>query len=70
MITNLNSRFGLVYNVTTKKDLVELTKKYLKDYELKEMLAKVNDYKNYECVDDGYLGVSRKSSRTYLVEIF
>ena len=70
MITKLDSRFGLVYNVTTKKDLLELTKKYLKVHELKEMLNKVNDYKNYECIDDGYLGVSRISSRTYLVEIF
>lgn len=70
MITKLNSRFGVNYEVTTKKDLLEFARNYLNEDELKEMLRKVNNYKNYECVRDGYLGVSRISSRTYLVEIY
>lgn len=69
MITKLKSDFNAYYKVTTKKDLVEFAKKYLKACELKEMLGKVNNYKNYEKVYDdyGYIGVSRKTQRTYEV---
>ena len=71
MITRLKSDFNAYYKVTTKKDLTEFAKKYLKACELKEMLDKVNNYKNYEWVNDdnGYIGFKRKSQRTYLVEI-
>lgn len=72
MITKLKSDFNAYYKVTTKKDLVEFTKKYFNEYELKEMLDKVNDYKNYywKNDDDGFILVKRKSQRTYLVEIY
>ena len=67
MITKLNSRFGRNYKVTTKKDLVEIAKKYLNNDELNKMLARVNDYENYELVQDGYFGITRRTQRTYLV---
>ena len=70
MITKLNSRFGANYVVTTKKDLVEFARNYLNDDELNEMLIKVNNYKNYECVRDGYLGIERLNKRTYLLELY
>ena len=72
MITKLNSDFNAYYKVTTKKDLVEFAKKYFKEYELKEMLRKVNNYENYywKNDDDGFILVERKSLRTYLFEIF
>ena len=69
MITKLNSDFNAYYKVTTKKDLVEFAKKYLSENELKEMLGKVNNYKNYywKNDDDGYIGFTRKTQRTYMV---
>lgn len=72
MITKLNSNFSARYKITTKKDLTEFAKKYFKEYELKEMLGKVNDYKNYywKNDDDGFILVDRKSLRTYIFEIF
>ena len=72
MLTKLNSNFGAIYKITTKKDLTEFAKKYFNEYELKEMLGKVNNYKNYEWIngDDGYIGVKCKSLRTYLFEIY
>lgn len=70
MITKLNSRFGVNYEVTTKKDLVEFARNYLNEDELNEMLSKVKNYKNYERVQDGYLGIERLTERTYLVELY
>ena len=68
MITKLNSEFNAYYKVTTKKDLVEFAKKYLSENELKEMLIKVNNFKNYELVNDnGYIGFSRITQRIYMV---
>ena len=71
MITRLNSNFSARYKITTKKDLAEFARKYFKEYELNEMLSKVNDYKNYYWKnDDGFIVVDRKSLRTYVLEIF
>lgn len=68
MIKKLKSDFNAYYKVTTRKDLVEFAKKYLKACQLKEMLAKVNDYKNYEWrTDDGFILFERISQRTYMV---
>ena len=70
MITKLNVKFGRNYKVTTKKDLVEISKKYLNNDELNKMLAKINNYENYEQVKDGYLGIKRMTQRTYIVELY
>ena len=68
MITKLKSKFGAIYKVTSKNDLTEFAKNYLSEPELNEMINKVNNYKNYENINDGYLGIKRVSQRTYIVE--
>lgn len=69
MITKLNVKFGENYKATSKGDLLKIAKKYLNEEQLNKMLARVNDYENYELVQDGYLGIKRMTQRTYIVEL-